>query len=147
MAYGGYPGNSCCIFSYGEVEDYCININKNTLVPDVTSLLRISLDAVSLNGHADPNVLLAQGNLTRLFPEPSIELIPNPASEIVQVNVISAEKAMLRIYTADGLQVYETAVTQSSYLLNVSEWSNGLYFVTLEDSHNSKVVSKLSVMH
>ncbi|HMW39424.1 MAG: HYR domain-containing protein [Saprospiraceae bacterium] len=147
MAYGGYPGNSCCIFSYGEVEDYCININKNTLVPDVTSLLRISLDAVSLNGHADPNVLLDQEPLTRLFPEPSIELIPNPASEIVQVNVISAEKAMLRIYTADGLQVYETAVTQSSYLLNVSEWSNGLYFVTLEDSHNSKVVSKLSVMH
>ncbi|MBK7696837.1 MAG: hypothetical protein IPI30_21740 [Saprospiraceae bacterium] len=48
MAYGGYPSNPCCTFSYGEVEDYCVIIQPQTLTGNPTSNLKSSTAAEQL---------------------------------------------------------------------------------------------------
>lgn len=63
----------------------------------------------------------------------SLSFYPNPAQEVL--NLVLSSNAVglsLGIYTVDGQQVGNEIITEASFQMNVSQLSEGLYFLRLE---------------
>jgi hypothetical protein len=72
-------------------------------------------------------------------------LFPNPANQLIQIQIIKEIKHPLPITvsTASGKIFYHGTVTENLSFIDVSEWSNGLYFLEIiEDGiiHHLKLV-------
>lgn len=123
MKYRRYSG-PCEIFQYGEVEDYTINIIDNN----------------------DPNnsdfVVLGNNNFTedteyfniKNSEVPSIELYPNPAKEIITLNIFDLTNIAEINYQILDLsnRIVKTGKT-STREINVSDLKNGTYILYIDD--------------
>ena len=113
MAYGGYPIASCSSFLHGEVEDYCISINggltggsNNGLKANTTTILNCvqncdqsvtdQIPGVTIENKGD----LEFGNLS------SMSLYPNPADELIKIEVANAMFNNVQIFDAKGKLVF-----------------------------------------
>lgn len=68
---------------------------------------------------------------------PTIDMSPSPATEILTVNSSGNEKELIQIYNSIGLLMKETEI-QHSTQINISDLPNGLYFIHLKnDSHQT----------
>ncbi len=106
------------------------------------------------NAGADLYVLKVneQGNVTGTFATPFVQTLniyPNPAHETVWIELPSKmpTKCILDIYAANGQKVFATEVSEGQKLLqvNVSDWTQGIYFYTLQSSiggitHSGKII-------
>jgi hypothetical protein len=114
MQYNAYPGTSCSVYTYGEVEDYTVNITGNAQRP---MALEASTDYF--------------GNLN---------LFPNPANEFVNVsfNASSAGIASIRIVDMIGkvMMADQVSVAEGNNLLTIdmARFGNGIYFVELNNA-------------
>jgi hypothetical protein len=113
MQYGAYTTNSCTTYTYGEVEDYTVNITGNAQSP-----------AYNTEAVIDPEIIEAAS---------SFILFPNPADDMVTVDFMSRAEGNvgLRVYNALGQNVlsdemgaHEGNNTQS---INIEGLSNGVY--------------------
>ncbi|QQS29475.1 MAG: T9SS type A sorting domain-containing protein [Sphingobacteriales bacterium] len=78
-----------------------------------------------------------------------ISLYPNPASKHLQIqyNLPSKTEATVEIYNALGKCIYRQAVSENGNLhLNISNWSNGIYFYRLLQNGKTVVSNKLMVV-
>lgn len=78
------------------------------------------------NGTGDSNNSLTEETI-------SLSFYPNPAQEVL--NLVLSSNAVglsLGIYTVDGQQVGNEIITEASFQMNVSQLSEGLYFLRLE---------------
>lgn len=66
-------------------------------------------------------------------------LYPNPASTIIRIN--GYEKGRVKVYSTTGALVLELERLPEDNTLNISNLSNGVYFINIQDS-DSKVVTK-----
>lgn len=112
---------ACMNFNYGEVEDYCININGTNATDDV------------LNGAA---VVYA--------------VYPNPASASVLVDVYNYNefadgKNTLTIFNAIGEAVSTVVINQKSTEIDLSGFSNGIYSYVLDLSGKAHRFGKIVV--
>jgi PKD repeat protein len=76
-----------------------------------------------------------------------VSLNPNPASDLVQINfdLVQSASIQLSVHDINGREVYYSNLGQvqeglSQYPINTSEWSNGIYFVTIR---NEKFTSSI----
>jgi hypothetical protein len=114
--------NSCGTFTYGEVEDYTINIVSST-TRTLTSDDR--LEDTQFEANLYPNPVL-KGNLVK------IEL-PN---EVGSVSV--------QIFDMSGRVVKQNTFEGTSYEVNTSEFSKGIYIIQMA-SEKGKITKKLVV--
>ena len=83
----------------------------------------------------------------------SIEVTPNPASTLAEVNLIAFgmdwELGMLQVHTCEGKLVADRTITNPGNLqhwieLDLSEWSSGLYVITVQIGNQ---VARANLVH
>lgn len=70
----------------------------------------------------------------------SLQLYPNPASDVLQVkynNHILSSNVQINITNLKGQQVLHTAISDGSTLLDIQHLSAGTYFITLSDDQTT----------
>ncbi|MCI1752007.1 MAG: S8 family serine peptidase [Flavobacteriales bacterium] len=97
MKYGSALPNGCTVYSFGETEDYCVN-------------LVISPSGISETANA-----------------PSVRVFPQPASEQVHFQLATAAAAELVVLDATGRQIFAQRFTGGSFTLPVGGFAPGLY--------------------
>lgn len=70
----------------------------------------------------------------------SFQLYPNPVQEILTLNIFST-KGFFRIYNTSGILVYlQNFSKRGKYQVDMSKFSNGIYFLQLQD--NDKITTQ-----
>ncbi len=62
---------------------------------------------------------------------------PNPANEVLRV-VLSDKNDLIKLYSAEGKKVWESAERLSEYTIHVSQFPDGIYF--LQTSNGSQKI-------
>jgi len=111
MKYNAAP-TACETFSYGEVEDYTINVvNRNTTFPENVEY-----------GIEDANDLPI-----------SLSVYPNPVSNTLNISLnADIENGTVSIFNTLGVLVKRVEVHNSESLIDVSDLSAGLYVISLD---------------
>ena len=118
MQYGAYQTNPCATYTYGEVEDYTVNITGNAHNP-------------VFNDGAEPNVAVTGSQIA------DMKLYPNPAQDNVTIEYNSeAENAVrINIYNISGQRVltYERSAVLGFNSENIytHDLGNGVYILEL----------------
>ncbi|MFK7060703.1 M4 family metallopeptidase [Flavobacterium oreochromis] len=113
MKYGS-TSTACETFSYGEVEDYTVNVGS-TPVTSLTSGTEISDEANNYN----------------------IELYPNPSNGVLNVTVLDNRAVSYQIYNLMGQPLKSGKLNQE---INVSDLAAGIYVIEINDGQ--KTLSK-----
>ncbi|MDY8135635.1 GEVED domain-containing protein [Aquimarina sp. 2201CG5-10] len=104
MKYNGIP-TSCETFTYGEVEDYTVNLETNRS---------------------------ETGELLRTFTENSlnnIKLHPNPANAQLNIEILGGNFEEITIFSSTGAIAKKINPEIDSLSIDVSEFASGMYFV------------------
>ena len=154
MSYGSYPPNSCCNFSYGEVEDYCINIANNFNGGTSNLLLenKILYQLLCSENCADSKI--EDGTLPTDQPDEIIKLenqliaFPNPATNSISISLKSSSLRSIRIFNNQGKQAeyiqFENALKVHS--IDIRNWPEGLYVIQAEDFNGKKYAGKFELI-
>jgi hypothetical protein len=122
MSYMG-PGQatapaSCGQFSFGEVEDYCVEILPSS---------GLSLDSKT-------------NNLIKLF--------PNPSNEYVTIQNGTGNDLELKIFDLTGRTVVVRTIQTGNNTIETSTWNSGTYFYVLSESNYEALkTGKIEVIH
>ncbi|MBK7800855.1 MAG: HYR domain-containing protein [Saprospiraceae bacterium] len=154
MAYGGYPSNPCCTFSYGEVEDYCVIIQPQTLTGNPTSNLKSSTAAEQLKCVENCLDVLSERSIdsgadlgeVTLEPNNDLLIFPNPAREELQIKTFGHANGQINVFDARGRLVYTTACTGQQQIIDVRNWSEGYYLLSLDQTNGTKMLRKFAVI-
>ncbi|HHC79753.1 MAG TPA: T9SS type A sorting domain-containing protein [Flavobacteriia bacterium] len=122
MKWNGTP-TSCETFSYGEVEDYTVNIGSTT------GIAGFNTSAVHIDGEL--------GNEVSLF---NANIYPNPTSGSITIQLRDSRNASYKIINMIGQTVKQGAIDGNS--INVTRLKSGMYFVEVNDGQKS-ILSKL----
>ena len=107
----------CESFSYGEVEDYAVN-----LTPAGLSWNFGSNENAEEIGNEDSNFIL----------------YPNPASNVFTISIPDNSKTQISIYNINGSLVKQI-VTENGQNIDISELSTGLYTLKINDGRKLTV--------
>jgi hypothetical protein len=120
--------------TYVTVTDTTIVTINDTLLTTVTDTLVINT-TLSLPAPNNQNTIL---------------IYPNPASDQITIdngNYLAMAGYTIRIENNAGQQVFQSAVNQPQFYIDLSTWSgNGLYFVHLIDPQNNTVTVRKIVL-
>ena len=114
----------CETFSYGEVEDYTVNIGSSS------------------KGIGSHNIIIdgKLGNETSIF---DASVSPNPSVDFVKIKLADDRNATFKVTTLTGQQVLTGKVTHNN--LNISSLNNGIYILEVNDGQKSftkKIIKK-----
>ena len=115
MQYGSYPTTSCLTYTYGEVEDYTVNVTGNAAFGFNNTISNSSTEAVD-----------------------GINLYPNPAKDnlSVEFSSIGEGNSLVNVFNMFGQKVltYTVTVTEgvNTSSLNTSDLSSGIYIFEIE---------------
>jgi hypothetical protein len=76
----------------------------------------------------------------------STQIFPNPAATQLQIQV-SQPGARVFISNITGVAVVDLTMVEQQELINVSNWTNGIYFIKIQQMDGSAQTSKLVVAH
>ncbi|WP_431165540.1 endonuclease [Tenacibaculum halocynthiae] len=108
--------SACETFSYGEVEDYSVNIGSSSARNDKN---------VTTKSYAK------LGNEAPLF---NADIYPNPASNSISIKINDFRKANYRISNTLGQIIKKGRVSNS---INVSDLNKGIYILDINDGNKS----------
>lgn len=116
--------SSCETFSYGEVEDYTVNIGSSS------------------KGIRSHNIIIdgKLGNEASIF---DASISPNPSVDFVKIKLADDRNATFKVTTLTGQQVLTGKVTHNN--LNISSLNNGIYILEVNDGQKSftkKIIKK-----
>ncbi|GAA4827636.1 GEVED domain-containing protein [Algivirga pacifica] len=122
MKYGSVS-TPCETFTYGEVEDYTVNIGG-------TSPTALATDPAQRLG------------ATMFSPSVEYKVYPNPASQRIQVQAPSFndETSTVKVYNISGRLVKSLKVVDMKGGLDISSLDEGVYFIRLENELSSKTL-------
>ncbi len=101
-------GQPCEIFEIGEVEDYTVNIAE---------------------------IPLSNWNLENKTSTRILQLKQNQVNELLKVRVTNKNRGKLTILNMHGSVLVQKNISSSDLEINVSDFSNGIYFIMFEDGH------------
>ncbi|MEW7280661.1 GEVED domain-containing protein [Aquimarina sp. 2201CG1-2-11] len=107
MKYGGVP-TSCETFSYGEVEDYTVNL---------------VISGVAVNANA---------RVLKAFTEnvkSNIKMYPNPANSELTIDIKEGNFDEIKIFSSTGAIVKKLTPKVGANVIDVSQFTTGVYFV------------------
>ncbi|OAB80177.1 M4 family metallopeptidase [Cochleicola gelatinilyticus] len=108
---------SCEAFSYGEVEDYTVNIGQ------------------SFAGIADGTSGDTLGNDSAVY---GIKMYPNPASTYITIELLDNREATYEIFNVLGQQVSNGMLDRTA-TINVNNLAAGLYLVKINDGQKDLI--------
>ncbi|MBN1112440.1 MAG: fibronectin type III domain-containing protein [Bacteroidales bacterium] len=113
-------GTSCESFSYGEVEDYTVNIvaTKNTGAGN-----NYSNDAIALGFEA---------------PSKIASVYPNPTNGLVSITLNGDVTAPIRVYSQVGQLVKTIMPNNRTINIDLTEYSNGVYTIKIPTEKGSE---------
>ena len=76
----------------------------------------------------------------------TISINPNPASQYINVVLSNSETASLKIYDVLGQQIEKTSISGSKKI-NVSNFKNGIYFISIKAPNRKAVSRKVVIRH
>ncbi len=106
---------ACTNFSYGEVEDYTINI-----VASKTELPALAEDK-------------SEGSQLSNEIHSYFTLYPNPATDVLNITLLNNQIANVTIYNILGVKVIDVILNDTNSEINISELSSGSYIVIMND--------------
>jgi hypothetical protein len=123
--YGAYP-TPCETFTYGEVEDYTINITTNTPV-NVIASARESQSENEVSAEAE------------------IVAYPNPVADIVTIrlNYISdSNNKTVKMISSSGTEIgtQEVELFNNEFRIDTKKLSTGMYFISIQEPDKQRVV-------
>ena len=127
MKYNGAP-TACETFSYGEVEDYTVNITNSFM----------------LN-----NAVATDRNATLLGEEAPIQYFvatPNPAEDMVEIAIADQARGYsLKMMTLNGVVVREIESADAKARINIADLPQGIYIISMKTPRevlNTKIIKK-----
>ena len=76
---------------------------------------------------------------------PTLNVYPNPATDMVNIQVQDGNATSFEIYDMQGKIVLQDIVNSNNTSLNVSSLSNGLYILSLRNEQNQAIQKKISI--
>ncbi len=73
------------------------------------------------------------------FPASSINIYPNPTSEIISIENGDFNSGQLKFFDLSGRLVEQLTLSNTSEELNVSHWNSGIYYYQFESTNNGEV--------
>ncbi len=127
MKYSAYS-TPCETFTYGEVEDYTVNISSTVATTQQVAQARIGeVVEKSLN-----------------FSEISATAFPNPAQDEIMIEFKNTDTKGLKLYVLDikGNEMFSETMeeNQTSYGINVAKFTPALYLIKLEKAEKQKTI-------
>ncbi len=124
MNYGGYS-TACENFSYGEVEDYPIELSYSKLSSgQITKLI-------------DYKLLQDDDSFSN---KERFAIYPNPASDYISISDTRINNLEVKIYNSIGTQVKTTTINNNKRNINVSDLASGFY--TISFKIGQKIITK-----
>ena len=127
MKYSAYS-TPCETFTYGEVEDYTVNISSTVAATQQVAQVRI--------GEAVEKSL----NLSEI----SATIFPNPAQDELMIDFKNTDTKGLKLFVLDikGIEMFSETMeaNQTSYGINVAKYTPALYLVKLEKADKLKTI-------
>ncbi|MCG8410199.1 MAG: C25 family cysteine peptidase [Bacteroidales bacterium] len=118
MKYNSAP-TACETFTYGEVEDYTVNV---TATREKATVLDINAEPL--------------GNELPML----VNVFPNPANDQISVQLNSGERVgEISIYDMSGKVVKVDQINGSEKTMSISELPKGIYFISIEDERTPLV--------
>jgi len=147
MRYGN-PANHCEDFTYGEVEDYTLNLLPPSRgLNAMNTATNRSTNAVAMEVIPDES----SAPISHLLPTemPTLALFPNPVSHDLQVKLsdYQAINGGLKIYNNLGQVVQQTPIAgeQDQQLsIPVNHLPDGMYLLSIESEGTTLVVKKFN---
>ena len=116
-------------YSFAKDEEFYI-VEVVALYEEGTSVGVIASD---LDGVSIQETMSEDGN---------VEIYPNPARDYIKLSSNNCQLSAVRVYNYLGILVEEIEVNSSDIEINVSDYSNGVYFIEIQ-TENGNVVKKI----
>ncbi len=148
MNYTGYP-SSCGKNTYGETEDYTINITSSGL-REATATSRsnepIRIIPLPMEQWLPQGSSLDLGIATE---GPSLQAYPNPTKQELTIDIqnLVAENSAMVIYNSLGQQVHQQhlkANANQQIILNVAQYKTGIYFISIGGGEQQPILQKFT---
>lgn len=139
---------SCQSFTYGEVEDYTVNITTATSNKGIaTASLRLisdeneGLEEGNWDLETDADALLARESTKE---EIEVDAYPNPVMDriLVRVNTLSNQPRKIKILNLQGGEIMSKELSggQSEVNFDTKDLMEGSYYIQLQDANRRKTI-------
>lgn len=68
-----------------------------------------------------------------------IVVYPNPAINMITIESNMAN-TLLRVYDLNGKQIFATKMNEGNHIVDVSSWTQGIYFLTFSNDNNTQTI-------
>ena len=68
-----------------------------------------------------------------------VVVYPNPAINMITIESNMAN-TLLRVYDLNGKQIFAAKMNEGNHIVDVSSWTQGIYFLTFSNDNNTQTI-------